>query len=55
MQLQYAYILKQLLPLTIQHADEVVDLELEAGRATESGRYNIDILVDGYKGFRRIS
>ena len=47
MQLQYAYVLKQLLPLTIQRHDESVDLELEVGVKTDSGNNNIDILVRG--------
>lgn len=50
MQLQYASILKQLLPLAVFHADETVDLELETGLKTKSGRYNVDILVRASKG-----
>lgn len=47
MQLQYAYVLKQLLPLTLQHPDESADLELETGVKTTAGQNNIDILVRG--------
>ena len=47
MQLQYAYVLKQLLPMTIHSADEVVELELETGVRTASGKNNIDVLVKG--------
>jgi hypothetical protein len=47
MQLQYAYILKQVLPLIIHHPDESADVELETrviGQLTDN---NIDILVFG--------
>lgn len=47
MQLQFAYILKQLLPLTIHSRDEVVEIELETRVKTASGRNNIDVLVRG--------
>lgn len=47
MQLQYAYVLKQLLPLTLQNPDETADLELETGVKTAAGTNNIDILVRG--------
>lgn len=47
MQLQYAYVLKQLLPLAVHTADEVVDIELETGVRTASGKNNIDVLVKG--------
>lgn len=49
MQLQYAYVLKQLLPLILQHPDERADVELETGVQLEGerGRNNIDILVMG--------
>jgi hypothetical protein len=45
MQLQYAYLLKQVLPLTIQDAGETADLELETGVNVGGLRNNIDILV----------
>lgn len=47
MQLQYAYVLKQLLPLTVHSPDENVDIELETGVRTASGTNNIDVLVKG--------
>lgn len=47
MQLQYAYVLKQLLPLAIHQAGESADLELETGVRTSSGTNNIDILLKG--------
>jgi hypothetical protein len=47
MQLQYAYVLKQLLPLILQHPGEAADLELETGVMTNTGPNNIDILVIG--------
>jgi hypothetical protein len=57
MQLQYAYVLKQLLPLTLHHAGEAADLELETGVKTQSGSNNIDILLRGTspKGETRIA
>lgn len=47
MQLQYAYVLKQLLPLMLQHKGESADLELETGLKTSRGMNNVDILVRG--------
>lgn len=47
MQLQYAYILKQLLPLSLHQDTEFADLELETGVPTRSGMSNVDILVRG--------
>lgn len=49
MQLQYAYVLKQLLPMILQHPHERVDIELETGvrLGDGRGRNNIDILVMG--------
>jgi hypothetical protein len=47
MQLQYAYVLKQFLPLAIHHPSEWADLELETGVRTASGTNNIDILLKG--------
>jgi len=45
MQLQYAYILRQLLPLTLHHAGEHAELELETGVVTKKGTNNIDVLL----------
>ena len=45
MQLQYAYILKQMLPLTLWQEGESADLELETAVKTKSGSNNIDILL----------
>jgi hypothetical protein len=47
MQLQYAYVLKQLLPLTLHHKGETAELELETGVKTSAGTNNIDILLRG--------
>lgn len=47
MQLQYAYILRQLLPLIVYSTKESVDLELETGVQTNNGTKEIDILVKG--------
>jgi hypothetical protein len=47
MQLQYAYVLKQLLPLTLHHKGESAELELEIGVKTSAGSNNIDILLRG--------
>jgi hypothetical protein len=47
MQLQFAYVLKQLLPLVLHSAGEAADVELETGVTTESGSSNIDVLVFG--------
>jgi hypothetical protein len=49
MQLQYAYVLKQLLPMILNHPSERADIELETGvRLFDvGGRNNIDILVKG--------
>lgn len=54
MQLQYAYVLKQLLPLTLHHKDETADLALEMGVKTRSGSNNIDILLQGSSGTEEI-
>lgn len=46
MQLQYAYVLKQLLPMILTHQNERADIELETGVSVGAGgRNNIDILV----------
>lgn len=55
MQLQYAYILKQILPLTLHHPEESVDIELETGVRIPEGTSNIDILVKGKSGRSRFS
>lgn len=47
MQLQYAYILKQLLPLVLQYPDESAELELEPGVKMGAGANNIDLLLHG--------
>jgi len=47
MQLQYAYILRQLLPLTSHSVHEVADIELETGVKTRRGTNEIDILLKG--------
>jgi len=47
MQLQFAYVLKQLLPLTLHHKGDAAELELETGVKTSSGSSNIDILLRG--------
>lgn len=47
MQLQYAYILKQLLPLAVQRPDESAELELELGVKMATSSNNIDLLVNG--------
>lgn len=47
MQLQYAYILQQLLPLIIYSNTEAVELELETGVQARTGTKEIDILVKG--------
>lgn len=47
MQLQYAYILQQLLPLIIYSRTEAVELELETGVQINTSTKEIDILVKG--------
>lgn len=49
MQLQYAYVLKQLLPMILTHPSEEADVELETGVRLQGvkGRNNIDVLVKG--------
>lgn len=47
MQLQYAYILRQLLPLVTHLHDETADIELETGVKTSNGTNEIDILLKG--------
>jgi len=50
MQLQYAYLLKQMLPLILHDKTEHADLELETGVPTKSGTSNIDIVLRGDSG-----
>lgn len=50
MQLQYAYVLKQLLPLTLQQQGERADIELESGLRTRGGMNNVDVLLHGESG-----
>jgi len=47
MQLHYAYILRQMLPLASHRASEVAEIELETGVKTSDGSNEIDILVKG--------
>jgi hypothetical protein len=47
MQLQYAFVLKQILPLAIHHPSEWADVELETGVRVGSVTNNIDILLKG--------
>ncbi len=47
MQLQFAYVLKQLLPLALHRGDERAEVELETGVQTPTGPRNIDILLRG--------
>lgn len=47
MQLQYAYILQQLLPLLSHASHEITGIELESGVRTSSGGNEIDILLKG--------
>ena len=55
MQLQYAYILKQMLPLTLQQKGESADLELETAVKTKSGNNNIDILLCAESARKKIT
>lgn len=47
MQLHYAHVLKQLLPLAVHHPDESAEVELETGVRVDGRAKNIDILVRG--------
>ncbi|MBL0919024.1 MAG: hypothetical protein IBJ14_09985 [Hydrogenophaga sp.] len=49
-QLQYAYLLRQLLPLACQHTHEHADIELESSVHLGNSRQNIDILLIGRSG-----
>lgn len=54
MQLQYAYLLQQMLPLTIHEADEQAHIELETTIThTDGSRNNVDIVIVGKKGDRQ--
>lgn len=48
MQLQYAYVLQQLLPLITFHEDEKFEIELETGVKVNGRSREIDILLSGY-------
>lgn len=54
MQLQYAYVLKQLLPLTLHHEGEAAELELETGVKTSLGLNNIDVLLSARTATEKI-
>lgn len=47
MQLQFAYLLQQLLPLVIQNPEESAELLLESGVQTSAGNNNIDLMIHG--------
>ena len=47
MQLQFAYILQQLLPLITFHADEQLRLELETGAKVDTATCEMDVLLSG--------
>lgn len=47
MQLQFGYILNQVLPLIVFHRDEHVDLQLETGVRVNSSNCEIDLLLTG--------
>lgn len=47
MQLQYAYILKQLLPLITLHENEAFEVELETGVLVGNSRREIDLVFSG--------
>lgn len=50
MQLHFAHLLSQLVPLVVQQADESVKIELETGVNVEGASAEIDVLVTGMKG-----
>ena len=55
MQLQYAYVLQQLLPLTLHEPDEQVHIELETTiNHLDGRRNNVDILIVGTKGEHQV-
>ena len=45
MQLQYAYVLQQLIPLITFHEDESFEIELETGVAIDDHTREIDLLL----------
>ena len=47
MQLQYAYVLQQLLPLITFHENEIYEIELETGVKVNGTSREIDILFSG--------
>jgi hypothetical protein len=50
MQLQYAYVLQQLLPLITFHEKEMFDIELETGIEVDNRSREIDLLFSGHFG-----
>lgn len=48
MQLQFGYILQQVLPLITFHKDEMVELELETGVGVDSSTCEMDVLLTGH-------
>lgn len=48
MQLQYAYVLQQLLPLITFHGDEKYEIELESSARVNGRSREIDLLFSGY-------
>src|SRR5262249_43695425 len=48
LQLQFGYILQQVLPLITFHKDEKVELELETGAKVDSSTCEIDVLLTGH-------
>ena len=53
MQLQFAYLLQQILPLITFHADEKLTLELETGVRVGSSTREVDIMLTGIAGVTR--
>ena len=53
MQLQFGYILQQVLPLITFHQDEKVQLELETGVKVDSSTCEIDLLLTGHSEKQR--
>ena len=47
MQLQFAYVLQQLLPLLVFHPDETFSIELETGVKLNKRSYEVDVLMKG--------
>lgn len=55
MQLQYAYVLQQMLPLIIHAKHESAEVELETGAKTNGGANEVDILLKGESAEDRYS